>query len=198
MSSKLSPTRKGFTLVELLVVIAIIGILVGMTLPAIQAAREAARRATCLNNVKNVVLACANYESTNSKFPPAVGSSGESLFVRLLPMLDQKAMFDDFRSRANGVRDISGNALEVLRCASASSSDFDSDFGSGQATSHYTGSAGYTAPANAKRLALPNPSAYTGDTMAGPLGLNGIFSPKLMPDGVTLDIGSKKASTRLM
>jgi len=82
--------RSGFTLVELLVVIAIIGVLVGLLLPAVQQAREAARRIQCTNNLKQLVVASQLYHDTYDAFPPAWDSQGGwSAFCRLLPYLEQ-------------------------------------------------------------------------------------------------------------
>ena len=70
--------RRGFTLIELLVVIAIIAVLISLLLPAVQSAREAARRAQCVNNLKQIGLALHNYESSQSCYPPG-GVADESL-----------------------------------------------------------------------------------------------------------------------
>ncbi len=82
-------SRRAFTLVELLVVIAIIGILVGLLLPAVQAAREAARRMQCSNNLKQLALATHNYESSYKRFPGLTGSSSFSPQARVLPFIEQ-------------------------------------------------------------------------------------------------------------
>lgn len=103
--SKTSPaTRKpypAFTLVELLVVIAIIGVLVALLLPAVQAAREAARRAQCMNNLKQLGLALQNYHDSLGTLPPGryvnpVDGQGRcfSAYAHLLPFLELKSLYD--------------------------------------------------------------------------------------------------------
>ena len=82
----------GFTLVELLVVIAIIGVMVGLLLPAVQAAREAARRMSCSNNLKQIGLATHNYESSYRVLPSLMGSSSFSPQAQVLPYIEQAGL----------------------------------------------------------------------------------------------------------
>jgi prepilin-type N-terminal cleavage/methylation domain-containing protein len=96
----------GFTLVELLVVIAIIGTLVGLLLPAVQTARESARRSTCTNNLKQIGVAIHNFESANKAFPAghkhdAGGNSAWGWGVYILPFLEQQEIFDLINPMAN-------------------------------------------------------------------------------------------------
>lgn len=87
---------KGFTLVELLVVIAIIAMLVTLLLPAVQSAREAARRTQCINNLKQMGLACHNYASAHGDiFPPgSPDNSLQGLFSYMLPYIEEQALYD--------------------------------------------------------------------------------------------------------
>jgi prepilin-type N-terminal cleavage/methylation domain-containing protein len=100
--SRIVPRRKAFTLVELLVVIAIIGILVALLLPAIQAAREAARRTECNNKLKQLGLALHNYHDTYKLLPPGGMSGGNRLGwqVLILPFLEMQALHSQINFEA--------------------------------------------------------------------------------------------------
>lgn len=121
MSFRRGSVRRGFTLVELLVVIAIIGILIALLLPAVQAAREAARRSQCTNNLKQLGLALHNYHDTYKCFPARKGGSAActtvsttygnrrngncnrlSAFIPLLPYLEQQPMAEAIRAGEPG------------------------------------------------------------------------------------------------
>ena len=106
--------KPGFTLIELLVVIAIIAVLVAILLPAVQQAREAARRTGCNNNLKQMGIALANYESTHGSLPsgrmgcdgictgdPTNSYWGTNAFVGLLPFIDQAALYEKFHDTNN-------------------------------------------------------------------------------------------------
>ena len=115
--------RRGFTLVELLVVIAIIGVLVALLLPAVQAAREAARRSQCANHLKQIGLACHNYASANRTIPVSDGAdyegrSGAGWIVVVLPFLEEQSLYDQFKPYLKGVMQSSGGILDS-RCRKA-------------------------------------------------------------------------------
>jgi prepilin-type N-terminal cleavage/methylation domain-containing protein len=129
----------GFTLVELLVVIAIIGILVALLLPAIQAAREAARRSQCQNHMKQITLATLNFENSRKYLPPAkwlesVGFStslGHSTLSYLLPYIEERSLADQFSFEMNwnsttkapkqsiSNYDLAQTKVSVFRCPTA-------------------------------------------------------------------------------
>jgi prepilin-type N-terminal cleavage/methylation domain-containing protein/prepilin-type processing-associated H-X9-DG protein len=97
-------SRNGFTLIELLVVIAIMAVLIGLLLPAVQSAREAARRSQCINNLKQLGLAIHQYETQENSLPPSLVISGSgpstlwtngwSAYVRILPAIEQQAVYN--------------------------------------------------------------------------------------------------------
>ena len=139
MSSRFSTGKKfkrihGFTLVELLVVIAIIAILVALLLPAINAAREAARRTSCTNNLRQITLSLSNYQSIAKTYPPsyvinhgqrlATNNGAWSVQAQLMPFLEEGAAYakidfklpwDDAANRASGVPTLK---LPVYTCPS--------------------------------------------------------------------------------
>ena len=178
MSNRQFPkTTKGFTLVELLVVIAIIGILIGMLLPAVQQVREAARRTTCSNNLKQMALAMLNHESAFQHFPAGIRSNatfietgnqqeaqqpGLNWGVSVLPYIEQNAIYDivkdlstDFNVPlldyvdANGVNHAS-DIISTFQCASCPMGDFQTSRSDiGHAKSNYVGIYGDTKFTNA-------------------------------------------------
>ena len=129
--------RRAFTLVELLVVITIIGILIALLLPAVQAAREAARRMQCSNNLRQLAMALHNYHQQNGIFPPAVQCAssedpgttdhmGPNWCIEALPFMDQQALYDSFNlslpiSHVSN-RPWRGTVLGVMNCPSDSAS----------------------------------------------------------------------------
>ena len=183
MSSKLSRSNKGFTLVELLVVIAIIGILIGMLLPAVQAVREQARRVSCLNKIRNIALACVSYESSNQQFPAAVSNRDESYLVRILPMLEQNSLYDTFRADNSPVdltalNTLSGNQIDTFICDSTSSVEATASNFSNEFTSHYAGSAGpVTLPSDTSGIFTVADGFAVATNANGLVGLKGLFSP---------------------
>ncbi len=145
--------RGGFTLIELLVVIAIIAVLIALLLPAVQAAREAARRIQCVNNMKQLGLAMHNYVSTNGSLPPGriwsptagagsfptvfSGAPNTPWFVMLLPQFEQQALANSFNFvlgsegiPANPVAGlianstVAGTLLSAFQCPSDSPTKF--------------------------------------------------------------------------
>ena len=169
-----------FTLVELLVVIAIIGILVALLLPAIQAAREAARRTKCINNLKNIGLACLNYESSNKEYPPSstiaddVSTNGLSWDVLILPYVEEasisssvKAFIDDFRKKNNGkdpdvynagFSDANLSRLDLYQCPSDTAIEIADKFNASLKSASY---AGVTGSYKSRPGAATCPSNYT-------------------------------------
>ncbi len=154
--------RRGFTLIELLVVIAIIAILIALLLPAVQQAREAARRTQCKNNMKQLGLALHNYHDTLGVFPMAVGQhSRPNWRIAILPYLDQAPLYNTININGTGFyahspvgppRGFSGN--DVLRglkiaayeCPSSTNASFSNASGNSYEgmTIHYVGISGAT------------------------------------------------------
>jgi prepilin-type N-terminal cleavage/methylation domain-containing protein/prepilin-type processing-associated H-X9-DG protein len=116
-------TRRGFTLIELLVVIAIVVVLVGLLLPAVQKVREAAARAKCQNNLKQIGLAVLSYESARGELPPEFSTPVVYLFTSLLPYVEQDNLARGYDERAHPADEVNqpvvAQHVRVYQCPSA-------------------------------------------------------------------------------
>lgn len=207
--------RSGFTLVELLVVIAIIGVLVALLLPAVQSAREAARRMSCTNNMRQLSLSLHNFHDVNGTFPKHVspgGATGISWLVLVLPYLEQKALFDQFQPTQvaytggqNANRILGRYKIPGFYCPSyvetRSGSNIDDITGFGNAYgTHYVGNMGPISASTTSTAYAFNPSTQ------GLLACDGIlpFHPTVIsanppnPEGVRIAMVTDGTSNTLM
>lgn len=177
MSERVFLRRRGFTLVELLVVIAIIGVLVALLLPAVQAAREAARRITCSNNMKQLGLALHNYHDTNKTFPQGKGGTPQRSMrynanIALLPYFEQQALADMIWANSAGHsvpwanNQIWTTELSTLRCPSDNFQFETAQFSHRMGKTNYLLSAGDTIQGDAR---------WGGTGNQAPLGTRGMF-----------------------
>jgi len=162
--SSIQRFRRGFTLIELLVVIAIIAVLVALLLPAVQQAREAARRSSCKNNLKQLGLAMHNYHDTHRVFPFGYSAvSGmthrrQTWFHMILPFLDQAPMYNLYEQDTTPFvhqmpKDpIAGQVVNSLTCPSDGSAP---GFGANGGTTSFQGSYGVAAGSRTNPPLIP-------------------------------------------
>ena len=213
MSYVLKP-RRAFTLVELLVVIAIIGTLVGLLLPAVQSAREAARRSQCSNNLKQVGLAVQTWADSNDGHVPASRRTDGlrvSWAVRILPQLDQLGLYDDYdqsvtwsSSTANSGYTIpnlvlSATRVKTFECPSAPSPDQRFDYDPQPTSQPWDTSKAYArATVNAAGTGISNASSNPGfvapsDYAATIYVDNGLANTTGTPSDNLADVAALKA-----
>jgi len=190
----------GFTLVELLVVIAIIGILMGLVFPAVQTVRSSARRASCMNNLRQLALATKAFESTRERLPACDLGNGASFVTSLLSELEQEYILEELNADLpSGAEEftnpvwierlkfLSGTRIPTLICPAAISdekSDVVAHGGNAAFTNHYLGSCGPAGTASYSDQV--GTYTYTYDVFRtkggseparGSISLEGIFAP---------------------
>ena len=189
--------RQGFTLIELLVVMAIIAILMSLLLPAVQQARESARRTSCRNNLHQIGIALHNYHDTHMCFPPSSGGTGSSAgngngmsgFVMLLPQLEQTVLWEKISMAPGQGGDpqnfpVNGE-LEVFLCPSALVGDKVGD----NAHRHYAFCLGDGHPSYPDPIPLPSYAGLAGVRRTrGVFGFQRTAKIKEITDGTSMTI----------
>jgi len=205
-------SRRGFTLIELLVVIAIIAILIALLLPAVQQAREAARRTECKDNLKNIGLALHNYHDTNQGFPSGnvVRRSGGRWWgygwtwhAMILPQMDQEPLFEALKPELNSDSGTVNSPkqqlanqdtkIEIFQCPSQPGGDLQYGGQNGDQPSNYNGVCG-TNTFNNNHTDGANDVAYRGN---GVFHLNSYVRFADMTDGPSNTFNVAEVQTKL-
>ncbi len=164
---------RAYTLIEVLVVVAVVGVLAGLLIPAVQSARESARRAQCANNLKQLGLALNSYESASSVFPQGLNGAGYSPHAVLLPFLEQKPLFDSLNFLSDAVK---GTLIE---------------YGS-NLTVFMTSLAVFHCPSDLLQSGAPGQTNYACNGGVGSfwLGFNGLFVDNAIPSHPSIGFSS--------
>lgn len=153
--SEITNPKPGFTLVELLVVITIIGILIALLLPAVQAAREAARRMQCTNNLKQIGLAMHAYHGALRSFPPGAVRvpTGYTWYTCILPYIEQRPLYDQLAPDGGPIPSATDGTsimtrLGIYRCPSDSGKPVNEHYGSYPTANYVVSGTMFSAPGN--------------------------------------------------